>query len=67
MLQDSLLYSVKTGSGAHQSPIQWTLEEFSPGVKRPGRETDHSFPSSVEVKNGGAIPPLPIMSSCPDA
>jgi hypothetical protein len=27
-------------------------------VKRPGRETDHSPPSSVEVKNGGAIPPL---------
>jgi hypothetical protein len=22
-----------------------------PGVKRPGRETDHSSPSSAEVKN----------------
>jgi hypothetical protein len=30
------------------------------GVKRPGRETDHSPPSSAEVKNGGAIPPLPL-------
>jgi hypothetical protein len=31
-----------------------------PGVKRLRRESDHSPPSSVEVKNGGAIPPLPI-------
>jgi hypothetical protein len=30
------------------------------GVKRPGREADHSPPSSAEVRNGGAIPPLPI-------
>jgi hypothetical protein len=30
-----------------------------------GRETDHSLPSSSEVKNGGAIPPLPHMSSWP--
>jgi hypothetical protein len=28
----------------------------SPGVKRPGRETDHTPPSSAEMKNGGAIP-----------
>jgi hypothetical protein len=28
----------------------------------PGREADHSPPSSAEVKNGGAIPPLPNMS-----
>jgi hypothetical protein len=32
------------------------------GVKRPGREADHSLPSSAEVKNGGAIPLLPRMS-----
>jgi hypothetical protein len=35
----------------------------SPGVKRPGRETDRSLPSSAEVKNGGTIPPLPDTSS----
>jgi hypothetical protein len=29
-------------------------------LKRPGREADHSPSSSAEVKNGGAIPPLPI-------
>jgi hypothetical protein len=32
------------------------------GIKRPGREADHSPPSSAEVKNGGAIPPLPHVS-----
>jgi hypothetical protein len=26
----------------------------------PGREADHSLSSSAEVKNDGAIPPLPI-------
>jgi hypothetical protein len=31
-------------------------------VKRQGRETDHS-PSSAEVENGRAIPPLPPLSS----
>jgi hypothetical protein len=44
----SLVHSVQTGSGAHP-----------PGVKRMGREDDHSPPSRSEVKNGGAILPLP--------
>jgi hypothetical protein len=34
-----------------------------PRGKRQGREADHSPPSSADVKNGGAIPPLPPMSS----
>jgi hypothetical protein len=29
-------------------------------VKRQVREADHSSPSNAEVKNDGAIPPLPI-------
>jgi hypothetical protein len=29
-------------------------------VKRLWREADHSLPYFAEVKNGGAIPPLPI-------
>jgi hypothetical protein len=33
------------------------------GVKRPGRKADHSSPCSAEVKNDGAIRPLPHMSS----
>jgi hypothetical protein len=33
------------------------------GVKRQGREADYPLPFSAEVKKGGAIPPLPHMSS----
>jgi hypothetical protein len=33
-----------------QPPIQWTPGALSLGVKRPGREADHSPPSSDEVK-----------------
>jgi hypothetical protein len=46
-----------------QPPVQWVLGALSPGVKHQGREADHSPPSCTEVKNGGAIPPLPCMSS----
>jgi hypothetical protein len=31
-------------------------------VKQPGREADHSPPSSAKVQNGRAVPPLPISS-----
>jgi hypothetical protein len=41
----------------------WVPEPFSLGVKRPGREANHSPPSSAEVMNGGAIPLPPHMSS----
>jgi hypothetical protein len=34
-----------------------------PGVKRPGRVPDQSPPSSAEVKNDGAKPPLPHVFS----
>jgi hypothetical protein len=34
-----------------QPPIQWVLGDLSMGVKRPGREADHSSVSSAEVKN----------------
>jgi hypothetical protein len=34
-----------------------------PVGKAAGRETDHSPPSSTEVKKGGAMPPLLYMSS----
>jgi hypothetical protein len=40
--------------------IKWEPGVLSPRVKRPGREADHSRPSSAEVKNVcGAIPPFP--------
>jgi hypothetical protein len=33
-----------------QPPIQWVPEALSLGAKRPGREADHSPPSSAEAK-----------------
>jgi hypothetical protein len=35
---------------------------FSPGLKRPGHEADHSPVSSAEFQNGGDIPALPHTS-----
>jgi hypothetical protein len=40
---------------------------ISKGVKRLGREADDSPPSSSEVKNDRAIPPLHLTSSRRDA
>jgi hypothetical protein len=40
----------------------WYCGLFPQGVKRPGREADHSPPSSADIKNGGAIPSLPMSS-----
>jgi hypothetical protein len=34
-----------------QPPIEWVPGALSLGVKRPGREADHSPSSSAEVKN----------------
>jgi hypothetical protein len=36
--------------GSTQPLNQWVPGVLSPGVKRPGRETDHSPPASAEVK-----------------
>jgi hypothetical protein len=33
-----------------QPPIKWVPGAVSPAVKRPGREADHSSPTSAEVK-----------------
>jgi hypothetical protein len=44
-------------------PIQWVPGAISPGVKLPKRDADHSPPPIAGVKNGGAIPPLPRVSS----
>jgi hypothetical protein len=49
--------------GPTQPPIQWVLGALSPRVKRPGGEAGHPHLSSTEVKNGGAAPLLPHMSS----
>jgi hypothetical protein len=49
--------------GYTQPLIQRVPEALSPWVKRPGLKANYSPPISVEVKNGGALPPLPHMSS----
>jgi hypothetical protein len=44
----------RLGLGSTQPPIHWVTGALSRGVKRPGREEEHSSPSSADVKNGGA-------------
>jgi hypothetical protein len=39
--------------------IQWVTLAFSPGVRRPGREADHSPSTNAEFMNSGATIPLP--------
>jgi hypothetical protein len=52
-------HRVQTGSGS--PPIQWVPGALSLGVKRAGREADHSPPSSAEVKNAWShISTIPI-------
>jgi hypothetical protein len=49
--------------GPTRPPIQWVPEAVFPVVMLPGYEADHSPPTSVDIKNGGAVPPLADMSS----
>jgi hypothetical protein len=50
--------------GPTQPPVQLVPGVLSPGGKaRPGRDADHSPPSSAEVENVRAIPPLPTSAS----
>jgi hypothetical protein len=54
--------NVRNISATHlDSDVVRTRDRFS-GIKRHERETDHSFLSSAEVNNGGAVPPLPLMT-----
>jgi hypothetical protein len=49
------LHEVQTSCGVHLATYRICILEW--------READHSPPSSAEVKNGGAITPLPHTSS----
>jgi hypothetical protein len=55
--QQVFLYS--RASKPALGPIEWFMRVLSPVEKRPGREDDHSPPSSAEVDNGRDIPPIP--------
>jgi hypothetical protein len=46
----SLLHIVQTGSGVHPTSYKMGTEGSFPGVKRQGREADHSPPTTAEVK-----------------
>jgi hypothetical protein len=53
--------------GSIQPPIQWIPGALSLGLKRPGREADHSLPSSAEVKNSwsyASTPQYAFMAWC---
>jgi hypothetical protein len=55
---------VQTGSGVHPTSYKMGTGGSYPGVKRQGREADHSPPTSAEVKKMcGSIHPLPHTSS----
>jgi hypothetical protein len=45
--------------GSTQPPIELVPGAFSPGVKRPGREANHSPPASAEVKKMWMYTPTP--------
>jgi hypothetical protein len=52
----------RTALGPTQPPIQWVPGALSLGVKRQGREADHSPPFSAEVNNARSYistPPIP--------
>jgi hypothetical protein len=53
----------RLGLGPTKPPIQCVPEEISLGVKQPERGTNNSHPSSVKIKNDGAILPFPHTSS----
>jgi len=46
-----LRHRVQAGSGAHPASYPVDTGGTFSGVKRPGRESDHSLPFSAEVKN----------------
>jgi len=47
--------------GGVQPPIQGVPVVLSPGVKRPGREADHSRAFNAEVKNAESCTSTPLI------
>jgi hypothetical protein len=62
--QELGVFESRSVLGPTQPPIQWVPGALSLGVKRPGREVDHSPPSSAEVKNAcsyTSTPPIRLL------
>jgi hypothetical protein len=59
----SLLHSIQTGSEVHTASCPIGTGGSSAGHKKAGKWTDHSPPSSDEIKKSGSVPPLPHTSS----
>jgi len=53
------LHRIQTGPVPTQHPIQWLTGDLSLGVKRSGREADHSPPFSADVKNAWSYTSTP--------
>jgi hypothetical protein len=62
----SLLHNVQARPTDHRASYKMGTWVVSPGVKRQKRVAHNSPPSSAEMQNGGAIPPLPHTPSWRD-
>jgi hypothetical protein len=63
----SLRHRVNKGSGVHKASYPMGTAGYFPRVKRPGREANHSPPSSAEVKSVWPYtsnPPFVFMAWC---
>jgi hypothetical protein len=60
----SLPQRIQTGPEANQPRIRWEPGAPTPGIKRQGREVDHSSNLVPRLRLCGATPPVPHMSSC---
>jgi hypothetical protein len=50
--------------GPTRPSIQWVPDSLASGVRRTGREFDHSPPSGAEVKNEGSYTSAPSIRLC---
>lgn len=57
----SLHQNVQAGSGAPSRTLS-AYRKYLPGVKRSGREINHSAPYSTRLKTGAAVPLHPLYS-----
>jgi hypothetical protein len=56
-------FCVRSRRGPTQPPIQWVPGIIPPYIKRPGREADHSPPSSAKIKNAWSYTSTPQYAS----